>query len=297
MICLSGDLHHMSLGTGNQKYCDRTEIQVAQYYLDMLTEAKVKVTFFVSGKSFLEEAADLRPIVQNPLVEIGGHNFDCFEPMWWHRIWKKVNGSFNGPAWYQRRDALKTISAIERETGITIRSWRNHMYMHGPFTDAILPRCGIEICSDGVRRDSRGPRLLDTGLLDFPLNVMPDHEHIFHAERTPEWVQWFVRRYNWSDDYGSDSYHVEEWTDRVLDELRNHQRDGILSNMLIHPITLYLADKFKSFHRILDHLASRPSFHMSEVAAMARGEKSLVADMPSSAELELATRSNSDEAA
>ena len=34
----------MSLGTGNQAHCDRTEIQVARRYLDMLAEAGVKVT-------------------------------------------------------------------------------------------------------------------------------------------------------------------------------------------------------------------------------------------------------------
>ena len=28
-ICLTGDLHHMSLGTGNQLHCDITEIQTA----------------------------------------------------------------------------------------------------------------------------------------------------------------------------------------------------------------------------------------------------------------------------
>ena len=49
----------MSLRTGNQAHCDRTEIQVARRYLDMIAEAGVKVTFFVSGRSFAEEWDDL----------------------------------------------------------------------------------------------------------------------------------------------------------------------------------------------------------------------------------------------
>ena len=29
MICLTGDLHHQSLGTGNQQHCDETEVKLA----------------------------------------------------------------------------------------------------------------------------------------------------------------------------------------------------------------------------------------------------------------------------
>ena len=49
MICLTGDLHHMSLGTGNQKHADDTEIRIARRFLSMLEEAEVNVTFFVSS--------------------------------------------------------------------------------------------------------------------------------------------------------------------------------------------------------------------------------------------------------
>ncbi len=273
MICLTGDLHHMSLGTGNQAHCDITELQVARRYLDMLAEAKVKVTFFVSGKCFAEEWDDLRPICEHPLVEIGGHGYTCFQPALWHRVWKKINGSYNGPAWYQRRDTLKTIRIAERLCGTRMRCWRNHMYMHGPFTERVLASCGIGIVSDAAKRDSNGPVWHPDGIFNFPLNVMPDHEHLYHAERTPEWVAWWVKRYNWSDDYGTESYYVEEWTDRVIDELRRHEEAGILSNMLIHPITLYLCDRLKSFGRILAFLSDHETTWMGticEAAAKAR---------------------------
>lgn len=263
MICLTGDLHHMSLNTGNQQHCDITEIQVARRFLDMLTEANVKVTFFVSGRSFAEEWDDLEPICANPLVEIGGHNYSCFTPELWHRISKKVFSSYNGPRWYQRKDITKTVTVIERYTEKRITAWRNHMYMHGPYTEACLRDCGILICSDGVKRYSNGPERHPTGVLNLPLNVMPDHEHLYHAERTPEWVDWWVKRYNWSDDYGAESYHIEEWTDRVLDELREHERNGILSNMIIHPITMYLCDRLKSFERILEYLSSCETEHIT----------------------------------
>lgn len=268
MICLTGDLHHMTLRTGNQAHCDITEIQVAKKFLRLLDDANVKMTMFVSGRSFLEEWTDLRPICQSPLVELGGHNYNCFTPQLWHRFWNKVCGSYNGPAWYQTWEVQKTIKIIENKTGQRIKSWRNHMYMHGPYTERVLSNCGIDVCSDGVSRASNGPQWDERGVFNFPLNVMPDHEHLFHAERTPEWVDWWVKRYGWSDDYGSESYYVEDWADRVIDELQAHERDGVVSNMIIHPITMYLCDKFKAFERILDYIASRETVHVSELATL-----------------------------
>lgn len=267
MICLTGDLHHMTLRTGNQAHCDRTEIQIARRYLDMLADARVNVTFFVSGKSFAEEWPDLESICRHPFVELGGHNYYCFKPAIWHRFWNKVCKSYNGPYWYQKWETQKTIDIIREKTGKTISCWRNHMYMHGPYTERVLAECGLGVCSDGVQRDSSGPQQHQAGVYNFPLNVMPDHEHLYHAERTPDWVDHWVRRYNWSDDYGPDSYYIEEWTDRVLDELQSHEDEGVLSNMIIHPITMYLCDRFKSFERILDFLASKETVHISDVVA------------------------------
>ena len=269
MICLTGDLHHSSLQTGNQQHCDITELQTARQYLDLLADAGVKVTFFISGKCFTEEPGDAVPIAAHPLVEVGGHNFDCFQRELWHRVWNKLINSYNGPAWYQRRDARKTIDAIRSATDVRIQSWRNHMYMHGPYTERVLAQCGISVCSDGVRRDANGMTRHPAGIWDFPINVMPDHEHLYHAERTREWVAWWQKRYNWSDDYGPDSYEIEEWTDRVLDELRDHEERGVLSNMIVHPLTMYLCDRFESFKRILAFLADHKTVHVSEVRARA----------------------------
>jgi peptidoglycan/xylan/chitin deacetylase (PgdA/CDA1 family) len=264
VIVLTGDLHHSGLGTGNQRHADRSEIEIAATYLRLLEEAGVKVTFFVSGLSFEEDWEYLKPICESPLVEVGGHNYSCFTPVIWHRLWNRATGSYPGPAWYERRDVLRSKSIIRRFTGRNIELWRNHMYLRGPHTDRILSDCGIRACSDGVRADAMGPELSPSGIVRFPLNVIPDHEHLYHAERTPEWVQGRVQRYGWSDDNGSKSYYVEEWTEIVLDCLRSNEERGAISNMLIHPITLYLCDEFKSFGRILEFLASRETVHMSE---------------------------------
>jgi peptidoglycan/xylan/chitin deacetylase (PgdA/CDA1 family) len=266
MICLTGDIHHQSLGTGNQKYADQPEIAIARKYLALLESVQIKVTFFISGKAFHEEwNRDLQEICQHPLVEIGGHNYSCFTPPLWHRLSKKLFRSYNGPRWYQKRDTEKTIAIIQERTGKRIRFWRNHMYMHGPFTDEVLSASGIFMCSDGVSAQIREPLWHPKGLYHFPLNILPDHEHLYHAERTPEWVKWWVKRYQWSDDFGSESYEIEEWTDRVLEALKKNEERQTISNMIIHPITLYLADRFKSLPRILDFLAQHQTLHYSEL--------------------------------
>ncbi len=270
MICLTGDIHHSSLRTGNQRHSDITEIACARRYLGLLEEAGVKVTFFVSGLSFVEEWEDLRPIAEHPLVELGGHNFRCFEPAIVHRVSKKLLGSYNGPPSLQRRDARRTIDVIRARTGRTVRLWRNHMYMHGPFTEGVLREAGIVLCSDGTDRDAMGPVKHPAGVYNFPLNVIPDHEHLYHAERTPEWVARWQKRYGWTDDWGSDSYGIEEWVDIALDDLRRNEARGAVSNMIIHPITMYLCDGFRGFRRLLDYLSSRETVHLSEVVKGAR---------------------------
>ena len=109
MIWLTGDLHDMSLQSGNQQHCLKrfglTEIQVAQKYLDLLKDADVKVTFFVTGRTFKDEWHDLKPITESPLVEIGGHTWNCYLSPWcewtgvrifpslWARGWNKLKGS------------------------------------------------------------------------------------------------------------------------------------------------------------------------------------------------------------
>jgi hypothetical protein len=264
MICLTGDLHHMSLGTGNQEHCDVSEIRTSRLMLDRLVDANVKVNFFVSGKSFVEEWSELESVVNHPLVEVGGHNWSCFEPQLWHRVWNKAIGSYNGPRWAQRHDAERTIETIQRKTNRACRLWRNHMYMHGPNTESVLAESGIELCSDGTNREGVGPVWHEAGLYNFPINVIPDHEHLYHAERTPEWVAEWQKRYNWSDDWGKESYYADEWTDLVLADLERNEARGAISNMIIHPITMYLCDGFKSFERILDYLKTKETIHLSQ---------------------------------
>lgn len=273
MICLTGDIHHEGLNTGNQKHSDRPEIQTALDFLNLLESYNVKMTLFISGKTFQEAPDATQNLAKNPLIEIGGHNWDCFSPSLWHRFWNKATGSYNGPRWYQRWDVVRTKRTIETVTKTPMRCWRNHMYMHGPHTEQVLAEAGIEICSDGVKKTSNGLDWHPAGIYNFPLNIMPDHEHIYHAERTPEWVEAWVKRYNWSDDFGSDSYPVEIWADKVLSQLKKNEAEGKISHLILHPLTMYLCDRYASAHRILKYLSQCETVHMQTLIPSSRSQR------------------------
>ncbi len=266
MICLTCDIHHTSLQTGNQLACPITEAEVANRFAGLLEQAGVKATFFVTGKCFEEEWPEVIKFCANPLISIQGHNYNCFTPPLLHRVWKKLTGNYNGPACIENRDIQRTVEIIAEKTGKRITCWRNHMYMHGPNTDKLLLKHGIKLCSDGVDISYSKPLIKPSGIYHFPLNIIPDHEHIYHAERTPEWVAWWQKRYNWSDDFGSESYPIEQWTELVLEGLRKNEAAGKISNMIIHPITMYLSDQFASFKKILSYLAAKECVHLADLA-------------------------------
>lgn len=265
MICLTGDLHHASLKTGNQKHCDISELKTASLFLELLEEHNIKMTYFITGKSFKDEFKDLEEIVYNPLIEVGGHNYNAFEHEFFHRVWNKLTKNYNGPKCIQKNDVLKTINIIKDKTGINIKVWRNHMYMHGVNTEKILFDAGIKVCSDGVKKDSNKPILHKSGIYNFPINIIPDHEHLIHAERTKAWIKTWQKRYKWSDDFGKESYYIKQWAQIVLSQLKQREKENLVSNLIIHPITMYLCDNFKEVRKILEYISTCKTVHMSEL--------------------------------
>ncbi len=265
MICLTADLHHMSLKTGNQLHSDKTEMSLAGEFVKMMEKRSIKGSFFITGKSFDEEWTEVKPIVESPNIEVGGHNYAAFKPELLHRVWNKITKNYNGPYAYQYYDTKKTIDIIYTKTGKRINIWRNHMYMHGPNTEDILHRLGIDICSDGVNKKQHNLLNRTSGIYNLPINIIPDHEHIIHAERTPEWIEKWQKRYNWSDDFGSESYCIDQWSKLVLIQLQENESKNKLSVMILHPITMYLADKFESVKKILDYIQTKETVFMGDL--------------------------------
>lgn len=252
MIYITCDIHHQSLQTENQKYSDKTEMECAYDFYQMLKHLGLNATYFISGKSFEENwGAHLEEISSSNTIELGGHNYDCFENELYHRVCNKLIDSYNGTYNFQTRDCLKTKNAIYKKTKKDITLWRNHMYMHGKYTNFVLEECGIKICSDGVKKGFLAPNYQTSNYMNLPINIIPDHEHIYCAERTPESVEKWIKRYNWEDDFGSESYYIQEWSHIFINQIIDNELKGIDSNVIIHPITMFLADNYVSIKKVL----------------------------------------------
>ena len=274
MISITSDIHHQGLKTGNQKHSDLTEVETALIMHKIFKEFKIKGTYFISGKAFEDHWSELQKICGDSNFDIGGHNYYCFKPELFHRITNKLFDSYNGPKSYQTWETKKTQRIIKEKTQKDCIFWRNHMYMHGKYTDEILPELGIKICSDGVQKNSNGLSLISNDYFHLPINVIPDHEHLIHAERTEEWMKEWVKRYNWSDDFGSESYPIEIWRDILISQVHENEKRGILSNIIIHPITMYLCDNFESLRFILDALKGYQFINFSDIYSIQKQKAS-----------------------
>jgi hypothetical protein len=256
MIYITSDIHHQSLGTENQKYSDRSEMDCAKDFLDLLNKYGLKATYFISGLSFKEDwGSSLEEIAFSNKIELGGHNWDCFKNSFYHRLCNKALNSYNGHKAFQRKDCERTKEIILKMTGRDVSIWRNHMYMHGVNTDEILSSCGINICSDGVIKGNLVPDKRLGNYINLPINILPDHEHIYHAERTVESVRKWVDRYSWRDAFGSESYYINEWASIVSEQVKEKENNGEDSLLIIHPITMYLSDKYKAVDSLLSELS------------------------------------------
>jgi len=251
MICLTIDIHHMSLDTPDQKRLKGfTESDIAAEFIRMARDRGIKLTCFVTGRLVREEPIDVYRNFDN--IEIGGHTYNAFEPQLFHRITKKLLGTYCGPSWYQERDIRNTVRAIKEKLNIEIKSWRDHAYFNDKNTRTILNKYGIKVLSDGVSRDQAFPVQDESGVYDFPINILPDHEHLFHSDRNPASVKRWVGRYRWSDAFGSESYNINKWYEIVEGQIKKRETSSEIGLMLVHPVCLYLCDEYKTISKLLN---------------------------------------------
>ncbi|ELZ51170.1 hypothetical protein C465_04344 [Halorubrum distributum JCM 9100] len=247
-VCLTGDVHHMSLETRDQEYMDRTEVEAAIEYAEIAAEYDVPVTLFVTGKAAEEEPERVKRLAAMENVEIGGHNYWAFNTLV-HKGWRGLTGSWNGPRPFQRWEIRKTIERFA-ELGIEITSWRDHAYRHDKHTAPLLSEAGITHFSDTVKPD--GEVREGDGLTVVPINTPPDHEHLYHAFRTPE----FVAENDFEGPFGNKSREPDEWLEWVINSIERSVTDGHTATVLTHPSCMVLADEFMSFNQLCQHVST-----------------------------------------
>lgn len=253
-IVLTGDVHQ-ELGTEEQKFADKSEAALACTYAQIAANHGLKVTLFFTGRAIVENDNDARAILAMNNVEIGGHGWDALRPRWWHLMLRVLTGSPHGSDWMQRRMIQRTCSVIENHTGESVRSWRNHAYRHNRQTPYLLAATNIKVWSDEVNLDRMMPHRHPSGTLALPINTLPDHENMYHAERTREHVIAKNRGL---------SYSPEVWCNKVSTQVETITSTGGIATILSHPICMQIADDFKTFEHLCRNLSKHPSIWARE---------------------------------
>jgi peptidoglycan/xylan/chitin deacetylase (PgdA/CDA1 family) len=254
-VCLTGDVHHMGMETRDQEHLDGTEIEAAIEYAEIAAEHDVPVTLFCTGKCVAEAPDLMADLAAMDHVELAGHNYWAFTtPI--HDAWRALGkvtggrvGSWNGPQQFQAYEIRKTIAAFE-SLGVRISSWRDHAYRHDRHTARLLAANGVTHFSDAVEPDGRVRQEGDLTVV--PINTPPDHEHVYHAFRTPE----FVADDDFEGPFGTESRDPDAWVEWVLEHVRDCSADGRTATVLAHPACVKLADGFEAFERLCAELAA-----------------------------------------
>jgi len=274
MICLTGDIHHASLGTNDQRYLPPgdSEVKIAARFTRLVQQAGLKITYYVTGRTMVEEWDDFRSIADAPEVEIGGHTFAGLPQTGWMRLWYRVrgltppsHGYCHGSRRKQLRDIRRTIEAIRQRTGRQIVSWRSHGLVRDENTYSLLAECGIRLISDEISAANLLPERLAEGLLSHPMNVLTDHDHLLHAHRDAAFVARAKARGYGADAFGCESYSIQEWGARVLEQVERIQERGGVATVLMHPICQFLADDFRTAMGMLKQFARYQSVWACEL--------------------------------
>lgn len=274
MICLTGDIHHSSLKINEQAYIPRgdSEVRIAVRYLRLVEELGLKVTFYVTGKTLAEEWDDFRPIAESPLAEIGGHTYGGLPRGWLSGVRTRLTGrptvshaSGHGSYRSQLRDVQRMVRIVGRRTGRQVLSWRSHGLVRDVNTEPILAGAGVRCVSDELNWQKLLPERTPAGLVSHPINVIMDHDHIYHAHRTPEYVERQKRHWSFADDPTRESYPVAQWGELVREQVLAIERAGGLATVLMHPLCMFVADRFETARRLLELFAACRTVWASEV--------------------------------
>lgn len=261
-VVLTGDVHHY-IPSSDRRHAIESESALAAEYARIAKRHGVKVTLFFTGRAIREDISDAGSLLSMETVEIGGHGWDAFRPRWLYRPLAKLSGSPHGYRFWQRRTIARTRTAIERVTGEPPTSWRNHAYVHDAHTPRLLAEAGIVAWSDHVDLARAGPYVHKSGLIVLPMNTIPDHENLYHGDRTPESLG------------DTASLQPAEWCARVLEGVEHAVAEGGMATVLAHPLCMKVVDDWKTFDALCAGLSKYRSLLATEAAEASKFERNL----------------------
>lgn len=235
MICLTGDVHHV-MGPKNS-----VEIEATEQYHSITQKYGIKVTFFVTGKTFVKHSEIVKKFLESDNLEIGGHTWSAFRPKLLHAAFKKITGSVYGPSFYQERDIKKTLEIIKKKTGIQPLAWRTHCYDSDDKTLKILEKYGIRVVSDEVNMSKLSPTRISDSLVSLPINVIPDDIYLINA-----------------------SYPKEKYYEMVISQIEKIESENKIATLQLHPIHMKSIDNFELFEKLCKFISKYNTIWVSD---------------------------------
>lgn len=253
MLYLTGDVHTKLSGSWEQKKSG-PEIDNAIKYLEILEEYGISSTLFLNGKCLDEEPEKTKKLLEYN-VELGGHTYDNFGSMnpiksyFFRKIW----GCIYGPEWYQRKDIKKTKKAFQA-IGIEMKSWRTHSFGGNNNTFDILMKEGVRYASDLLGNIKPFEK---NGIIHLPINIPVDNNTFFYGPLCPENRDPFAS-------CTKGRIHPQEWFEIIKKRIKENEKNGRDSILLIHPETMAALDNFKLFREIAKFLSGYKSRKVSD---------------------------------
>lgn len=279
MICLTGDIHHDSLATNEQIFLSSrepqsSEVRISREYVRLCEKHEVKCTLYTTGRTLAGQWSAFEPIAESPVVEVGGHTYGGLPRSRLSRMlstmgWRASlsHGDSHGSFAKQRRDAVRMVDIARQRLGHDIVSWRSHGLVRDENTNPILSELGIRYISDEIAWHKHLPEKTGAGLVSHPLNVIMDHDHLYHAHRTTDYVARQQADWPLKDDPTSESYAIEDWADVVERQVNAIEAKGGVATVLMHPICMYVADGFATMRRLLRRFAESHTIWARETGA------------------------------
>jgi hypothetical protein len=260
MICLTGDVHHLSMKGADQPFLKLSEVDAAQQYIEIAEGYGIKTTLFLTGKSVFEERESVANLINRPGLEIGGHTYSAFRPKLFYKIYRRMFGLKNGPCFVQRHDIQKTVKIFLDCYDLQLKSWRNHAYRNDKNTYPLLLQNGIRFVSDLASPDIKRP-FIKKKLIHVPINILPDHDFLYHGDRIPgSFDESLLLKTN----FNMTAMTGEQWLRKVKEQVAYVTNLKGVATLLVHPACMEILDGFKIFKKLCEFLSDFQSVTMSE---------------------------------
>jgi hypothetical protein len=261
MICLTGDVHHTAMDSVDLQYCGGTEIDAALKMAEIAASYNLKLTLFFTGLCAREAPESLQKIASMKYVEVGGHNYFAFRPKRLFFLSQKIFGLANGPYWFQFWEVKKTLKTLEAVCKFPIISWRNHGYRHDRNTRIILRENNVRYFSDTLSADFAQP-VWNDGVIDVPINTLPDHDYVYHGQRQPGTFDESVLL---ETAFKTKAMNRNDWLERIKREVSYIENMGGIATILAHPACMEVFDNFTTFENLCSFLSQFQSCNVRDI--------------------------------